>query len=84
MYNYKRNIQAEEDLKRIFEYGMNQFGLNEAYKYFDMFFECFSKISSNPFLFPSADHYKKVIATVFLVLPLFFINLMATKLKSWQ
>ncbi|WP_298148798.1 type II toxin-antitoxin system RelE/ParE family toxin [Flavobacterium sp.] len=59
MYSYRLNIQVEEDLTRIFEYGMSQFGLNEATKYYDMFFECFSKISSNPFLFLSADHYKK-------------------------
>ena len=60
MYSYKLNIQVEEDLTRIFEYGMGQFGLEQAEKYYEMFFECFFKIALNPFLFPNANHYKIV------------------------
>ena len=59
MYSYKLNVQVEEDLTRIIEYGIGQFGLEQADKYYEMFFECFSRITSNPFLFPSANHYKK-------------------------
>ncbi len=59
MYSYKLNIQVEEDLTRIFEYGIVQFGLLQAHKYYDMLFECFSKIASNPLLFPEAIRYKK-------------------------
>lgn len=58
MYSYKLNIQAEEDLTRIFEYGIGQFGLKQAEKYYEMFFECFYKITLNPFLFPDARPYK--------------------------
>lgn len=58
MYSYKLNIQAEEDLTRIFEYGIGQFGLKQAEKYYEMFFDCFYKIALNPFLFPNANHYK--------------------------
>ena len=54
----KLNIQAEEDLTRIFEYGIGQFGLKQAEKYYEMFFDCFYKIALNPFLFPNANHYK--------------------------
>lgn len=59
MYSFKLNIQAEEDLTRIFEYGISRFGLIQAEKYYDMLFDCFSKIASNPFLFPEANRYKK-------------------------
>lgn len=59
MYRYKLNIQAEEDLTRIFKYGLNRFGLMQADKYYEMLFECFSKIASNPLLFPKGNHYKK-------------------------
>ena len=59
MYSYKLNIQIEEDLTRIFEYGIGRFGLVQAQKYYDMLFDCFSKIASNPFLFPEAIRYKK-------------------------
>ena len=38
MFSYKLNIQAEEDLTRIFEYGIGQFGLLQANKYYDMLF----------------------------------------------
>mgnify|MGYP006370257659 CR=1 FL=1 len=47
MYHYKLNIQVEEDLTRIFEYGIGQFGLEQADKYYEMFFECFSKIHTD-------------------------------------
>lgn len=74
MYSYKLNIQVEEDLTRIFEYVIGQFGLEHAVRYYEMFFECFSKIASNPFLFPNGNHYKKDIAIVFVELTLFFIK----------
>jgi toxin ParE1/3/4 len=59
MYSYKLNIQAEEDLTRIFEYGIGRFGLLQANKYYDMLFDCFSKIASNPYLFPDAIRFRK-------------------------
>lgn len=59
MYNYKLNIQAEADVTRIFEYGLDCFGLLQANTYYEMLFDCFAKIASNPFLFPEAIRYKK-------------------------
>ena len=59
MFSYKLNIQAEEDLARIFEYGMGRFGLLQANKYYDMLFDCFSKIASNPYLFPEAIRFRQ-------------------------
>ena len=59
MFSYKLNIQAEEDLARIFEYGMGRFGLSQANKYYDMLFDCFSKIASNPYLFPEAIRFRQ-------------------------
>ncbi len=59
MYRYKLNVQAEEDLTRIFEYGLGRFGFLQANKYYDMLFECFSKITSNPYLFPNAIRYRE-------------------------
>ena len=59
MFSYKLNIQAEEDLARIFEYGMGRFGLLQANKYYDMLFDCFSKIASNHYLFPEAIRFRQ-------------------------
>jgi hypothetical protein len=59
MRQFVLSFEAEEDILRIFEYGLANFGLNQAEKYYDMLFECFKKIGSNPFLFPAANEIKK-------------------------
>ncbi|WP_369765424.1 type II toxin-antitoxin system RelE/ParE family toxin [Flavobacterium sp. WC2429] len=60
MYEYHLSYEAEEDIIRIFEYGLGRFGLQQANKYYDMLFECFSKIASNPFMFPVVTKYRDV------------------------
>ncbi len=49
MYSYKLTIKAEEDLTRIFEYGIGRFGLFQAEKYYEILFACFDKIASKSF-----------------------------------
>ncbi len=46
-------------INRIFEYGLRQFGVLQAVKYYEMLFDCFTKITSNPFLFPEAIRYRE-------------------------
>jgi len=58
MYNYKLSFEAEEDVIRIFEYGLGRFGLQQATKYYDMMYECFDRIASNPYQFPVVVNYK--------------------------
>jgi toxin ParE1/3/4 len=58
MYNYKLSFEAEDDVIRIFEYGLGRFGLQQATKYYDMMYECFDKIASDPFMFPVVVNYK--------------------------
>ncbi len=58
MYSYKLTFEAEQDITRIFEYGLNRFGLKQAEKYYDMLFACFNKIASHPLMFPKAGHLK--------------------------
>lgn len=60
MYSYKLSIEAEGDIIRIFEYGMGQFGVLQAAKYYEMLYECFNKIALNPFMFPANTNYKKI------------------------
>lgn len=59
MTNYKLSNEAKEDLIRIHQYGVEQFGEAQADKYFNAFFECFSLISQRPFSFPAVDYIKK-------------------------
>ena len=58
MYNYNLSEKAKDDLLRIYEYGIGQFGLDQADKYFDMMHDCFGKIATNPFLFPAVSNIK--------------------------
>jgi toxin ParE1/3/4 len=52
MFRFILNENAEEDLIRIHDYGTGQFGIIQADKYYDEFFNYFEKIASNPLMFP--------------------------------
>mgnify|MGYP003610863028 CR=1 FL=1 len=56
MYSYKLNVQVEEDLTRIIESGIGQFGLEQAAKYYEMFFECVSSIRLNLLFFRRSNN----------------------------
>lgn len=57
MYNFHLSKEAEVDISRIYEYGLNRFGLNQANKYYIDLFNCIDKICKNPTLFPIAIEY---------------------------
>lgn len=59
MANYKLSRVAKDDLIRIHQFGVRKFGLTQADKYFDSFFEYFEIISKQPFSFESVDFIKK-------------------------
>lgn len=59
MTNYKLSNLAKEDLIRIHQYGIEKFGMAQADKYFDSFFEYFEIIANQPFSFESVDFIKK-------------------------
>ena len=56
MANYKLSKLAEEDLKRIHQYGTKKFGTAQADKYFFNFFERFEEIAQRPFSFEDVSH----------------------------
>ena len=58
MYKFIISFEAEEDIIRIFEYGFNRFGINQAEVYYGKLYKCFDKIASNPFMFPEVVKYK--------------------------
>lgn len=59
MVNYRLSNSAKEDLIRIHQYGIRKFGVTQADKYFDSFFEYFEIIAQRPFSFESVDYLKK-------------------------
>lgn len=58
MAKYKLSNEAKEDLIRIYKYGVKKFGVTQADKYFDSFFEYFDTIADRPFSFKSVDYIK--------------------------
>lgn len=59
MANYILSNNAKEDLIRIHHYGVQKFGLKQADKYFNAFFEQFELIAERPYSFESVDFIKR-------------------------
>ena len=59
MAKYKLSNVAKEDLIRIHHYGVKKFGIAQADKYFDAFFDYFDIIAQRPFSFESVNYLKK-------------------------
>ena len=58
MAKYRLSNEAKEDLIRIHHYGVEKFGIAQADKYFDTFFEYFDIIAKRPFSFESVDYIR--------------------------
>jgi toxin ParE1/3/4 len=59
MAEYRLSNAAKEDLIRIHHYGVEKFGMTQADKYFDSFFDYFEIIAQRPFSFESVDYIKE-------------------------
>ena len=59
MAKYKLSNVAQEDLIRIHHYGVGQFGMQQADKYFNTFFDYFDLIAKQPFSFEAVDFIKQ-------------------------
>jgi toxin ParE1/3/4 len=59
MTKYRLSNEAKNDLIRIHHYGVKKFGMNQADKYFESFFNYFEIIAQRPFSFESVDYIKK-------------------------
>ena len=59
MAKYRLSNEAKEDLIRIHHFGVEKFGVSQADKYYDTFFEYFDIIAERPYSFVSVDYIKK-------------------------
>lgn len=59
MANYLLSSEAKDDLIRIHHYGVEMFGMAQADKYFDSFFDYFEIIAESPYSFESVDYIKQ-------------------------
>jgi toxin ParE1/3/4 len=59
MADYRLSNAAKEDLIRIHHYGVGRFGVIQADKYFNAFFDYFEMIAERPYSFESVDYIRK-------------------------
>ena len=59
MMKYKLSNVAKQDLIRIHQFGVKNFGESQADKYFEAFFVNFELIAERPLAFESVDYIKK-------------------------
>mmetsp|Transcript_42358 Transcript_42358/g.92110 ORF Transcript_42358/g.92110 Transcript_42358/m.92110 type:complete len:96 (-) Transcript_42358:122-409(-) len=59
MANYRLSNEAKNDLIRIHQYGVKKFGVIQADKYFESFFEHVNSIAERPFSFESVNYIKE-------------------------
>ena len=59
MSKYRLSVEAKKDLIRIHRYGAKKFGIQQADKYFETFFEYFDIIAKKPYSFESVEYIKK-------------------------
>ncbi len=58
MAKYKLRTEAQEDLIRIYQYGLGTFGEKQADRYFEIFFECFETITQRLFSYESVEYLR--------------------------
>ena len=58
MAKYRLSNTAKEDLIRIHHFGVQKFGMKQADKYFNDFFDAFNRIAERPFSFEAVDFIK--------------------------
>ena len=58
MAKYRLSNEAKHDLIRIHHYGIEKFGMTQADKYFESFFEYFDIIAERPYSFESVEYIK--------------------------
>lgn len=59
MAKYRLSKEAKNDLIRIHQYGVKKFGMTQADKYFNSFFDYFEIIAEQPFSFESVNYIKE-------------------------
>ena len=59
MASYRISPNARDDLERIWFYGREQWGVAEADRYIKAFYERFSELAEQPFLYPAVDEIRE-------------------------
>ncbi len=57
--SYKLSLEAKEDLRCIYLYGFENWGEEQADKYYFSLFECFDLIAEKPYMYQTVDYIRK-------------------------
>lgn len=55
---YKLNDAAKDDIKRIYQRGLTEFGETQADTYYAALFDRFDSLAARPYLYPAVDHIR--------------------------
>ena len=55
MARYRLSQRAKQDLRRIYRYGVFEFGERQADRYYVEFLNRFEQIATQPYLYPAVD-----------------------------
>jgi toxin ParE1/3/4 len=58
MAGYRLSAKADEDLSRLYEYGILHYGQERADRYYSGLIERFEELTDNPRLWPSVAHIR--------------------------
>ena len=59
MINYKLTFDAKSDLRRIYNYGLEKWGTNQADRYYNNLFDKFEEIAESPYLYMAVDDIRE-------------------------
>ncbi|MBK6738010.1 MAG: type II toxin-antitoxin system RelE/ParE family toxin [Haliea sp.] len=58
MAGYELTYAADQDFENIFEFGLDTFGVDQAFKYQNGMMQRFAKLAEQPKLYPTVDHIR--------------------------
>ena len=58
MASYRLSDKADEDLSRLYEYGIIHYGQERADRYYSGLIERFEELTENPLLWQAVDHIR--------------------------
>jgi toxin ParE1/3/4 len=58
MANFKLTSKASADIDRIYDFGIDRFGLTRANQYLDMLEQRFNELAKTPLTYPSVAHIR--------------------------
>ena len=58
MAGYELTCAADQDFEKIFEFGLDTFGVDQAFKYQNSMMQRFAKLAEQPKLYSTVDHIR--------------------------